>query len=87
MPLSRQLLVLAILRQLDFEVTRMEADERTLLERFSARSGWVRGRRVHVPEQGGYTGVTSGLDGRGFLLVTTDTGEQRTVLSGGVRDI
>ena len=27
------------------------------------------GKRVQVPEEGGYTGVTAGLDARGFLLV------------------
>jgi len=37
-----------------------------------------------VDEEGGYEGVTEGLDSRGFLLVRTDRG-LRTVLSGSVR--
>jgi BirA family transcriptional regulator, biotin operon repressor / biotin---[acetyl-CoA-carboxylase] ligase len=56
-----------------------------LLERFSAASTWVRGKRVRVDESGGYTGVTNGLDARGFLQVTGDDGRLHTVLSGGVR--
>jgi BirA family biotin operon repressor/biotin-[acetyl-CoA-carboxylase] ligase len=56
-----------------------------LLERFAASSSWVRGKRVSVDEAGGYTGVTDGLDTRGFLRVAGDDGTLRTVLSGGVR--
>jgi len=41
---------------------------------------------VNVPEQGGYTGVTAGLDEHGFLRVAGDDGILRTVLSGGVRE-
>jgi BirA family biotin operon repressor/biotin-[acetyl-CoA-carboxylase] ligase len=39
---------------------------------------------VTVEEDGGYEGVTRGLDERGFLRVETAVG-MRTVLSGGVR--
>jgi len=39
-----------------------------------------------VEEGEGYTGVTDGLDTRGFLRVRTADGI-RTVLSGGVRDL
>ena len=60
---------------------------RGLLERFAAASTWVKGKRVRVEEAGGYTGVTDGLDSRGFLRVMGDDGVQRTVLSGGVRDL
>ncbi len=56
-----------------------------LLERFGVASSWVRGKRVRVDEEGGYTGVTAGLDTRGFLLVAGDDGVLHTVLSGGVR--
>jgi BirA family transcriptional regulator, biotin operon repressor / biotin---[acetyl-CoA-carboxylase] ligase len=56
-----------------------------LLERFAVASTWVRGKRVRVDEAGGYTGVTDGLDARGFLRVAGDDGVLRTVLSGGVR--
>jgi BirA family biotin operon repressor/biotin-[acetyl-CoA-carboxylase] ligase len=38
-----------------------------------------------VDEAGGYTGVTDGLDARGFLRVVGDDGMLHTVLSGGVR--
>jgi BirA family biotin operon repressor/biotin-[acetyl-CoA-carboxylase] ligase len=57
------------------------------LERFAAASSWVQGKRVRVDEGGGYTGVTDGLDERGFLRVAGDDGLQHTVLSGGVREI
>jgi BirA family biotin operon repressor/biotin-[acetyl-CoA-carboxylase] ligase len=41
---------------------------------------------VRVDEDGGYTGVTDGLDPRGFLRVRTDKG-LRIVISGGVRPV
>lgn len=85
-PQSRNALLIAILRALDLELTELEAHQPDLLTRFSAASSWVRGRRVHVPEQGGYNGVTAGLDPNGYLLVDADDHTQRTVLSGGVRD-
>jgi BirA family biotin operon repressor/biotin-[acetyl-CoA-carboxylase] ligase len=78
--------MIAILRALDLELTRLEAHQPDLLDRFTAASTWVRGKRVHVPEQGGYTGTTAGLDPNGYLLVDADDHTQRTVLSGGVRD-
>ena len=85
-PQSRNALMIAILRALDLELTQLEAHEPDLLDRFTAASTWVRGKRVHVPEQGGYTGTTAGLDRNGYLLVDADDHTQRTVLSGGVRD-
>lgn len=83
---SRNALILALLRALDFELTQLEAHAPDLLQRFTAASTWACGKRVHVPEQGGYIGTTAGLDTRGYLLVNADDGTQRTVLSGGVRD-
>lgn len=83
---SRNALIIALLRALDFELTQLEANAPDLLARFTAASTWVQGKRVRVPEQGGYTGITAGLDPRGYLLVAADDGTQRTVLSGGVRD-
>src|SRR5262249_33851591 len=53
---------------------------------FEARSSYARGKRVHVPEEGGYDGTTDGLDARGFLRVKTSSGI-KTVLSGGVRPL
>ena len=91
-PQSRNTLLVAILRALDFELTQLETHQpdllqrSDLLERFAAASTWVRGKRVRVPEQGGYTGITAGLNAGGYLLVDTDDGTRRTVLSGGVRD-
>ena len=43
-------------------------------------------RAVVIPEQGGYTGTTAGLNPNGYLLVDADDHTQRTVLSGGVRE-
>jgi BirA family biotin operon repressor/biotin-[acetyl-CoA-carboxylase] ligase len=82
---SRQTLLLQLLRALDRELTLLEDGASSLLSRFAEASSWVRGKRVQVPEQGGYTGMTAGLDSRGFLLVDSDDGITRTVLSGGVR--
>jgi BirA family biotin operon repressor/biotin-[acetyl-CoA-carboxylase] ligase len=86
---SRTDLIIRLLRALDLELTRLESrdDTDSLLARFAEHSTWVRGKRVHVPEQGGYTGTTAGLDSRGFLLVDADDGTQRTVMSGGVREL
>ncbi len=56
------------------------------LSRLQTASTWLRGKRVHVPEEGGYTGLTAGLDANGFLLVDSDDGVRRTVRSGGVRE-
>jgi len=56
----------------------------SVLRRFQERSSFAQGRRVRVEEDGGYEGLTAGLDARGFLQVETVKG-LRTVLSGGVR--
>lgn len=85
--LSRTSIAGNVLRRLDEEVAALASGRSGLLERFSAASTWVSGKRVHVPEQGGYTGTTSGLDSRGYLVVSSDDGIQRTVLSGGVREL
>ena len=89
---SRQDLLVALLQALHEEIAGLlKADTfvqatRSILERIEQKSSWIRGKRVSVDEAGGYTGVTAGLDARGFLRVETDT-EVRTVLSGGVRQI
>jgi BirA family biotin operon repressor/biotin-[acetyl-CoA-carboxylase] ligase len=85
-PQSRNALMIAILRALDLELTQLEAHQPDLLDRFAAASSWVRGKRVQVPERGGYEGITAGLDTNGYLLVDADDHTQRTVLSGGVRE-
>jgi BirA family biotin operon repressor/biotin-[acetyl-CoA-carboxylase] ligase len=89
LPLFRAPILIALLRSLDIELLSLERDpvkgRASLLTRFAELSSWVYDKRVHVPERGGYTGTTAGLDPRGFLLVDCDDGSQRTVLSGGVR--
>jgi BirA family biotin operon repressor/biotin-[acetyl-CoA-carboxylase] ligase len=90
-PWERELVLIEFLRVLEKEIALLEAELRGasigtgLLERFAASSSWVRGRRVRVDEGGGYTGVTDGLDARGFLRIAGDDGVLHTVLSGGVR--
>ncbi len=89
---SRQELLLALLQALDREVLALETlrglaeATQSILNRLERSSTWIRGKRVQVDEAGGYSGVTAGLDARGFLLVQTGT-DLRTVLSGGVREL
>ena len=88
---ERELVLAEFLLALEQEIAELEAEVRGgshgagLLERFSAASSWVRGKRVRVDEGGGYTGVTDGVDDAGFLRVMDDGGRVRIVLSGGVR--
>jgi BirA family biotin operon repressor/biotin-[acetyl-CoA-carboxylase] ligase len=88
---AREQILIEFLRSLEKEIALLEAElrgastEAGLLERFAAASSWVRGKYVSVDEAGGYTGVTDGLDARGFLRVAGDDGVLHTVLSGGVR--
>jgi BirA family biotin operon repressor/biotin-[acetyl-CoA-carboxylase] ligase len=88
---AREPILIEFLRALDKEIASLEAElcgtsiEASLLKRFAASSSWVRGKYVSVDEAGGYTGVTGGLDERGFLRVAGDDGMLHTVLSGGVR--
>ena len=56
-----------------------------LLARFTAWSPMLQGVRVHVAEEGGYTGSTEGLDARGLLQVRAADGTLRIVRHGGVR--
>jgi BirA family biotin operon repressor/biotin-[acetyl-CoA-carboxylase] ligase len=87
----REQLLIKLLQNLETQVALLQGElsgsstSPGLLQRFTRSSTWVRGKRVKVDEAGGYTGVTDGLDTRGFLLVTGDDGVQHTVLSGGVR--
>jgi BirA family biotin operon repressor/biotin-[acetyl-CoA-carboxylase] ligase len=85
---SRVELAAALLKSLDREYRAFIADldvaRREVLRRFELHSSYVRGRAVHVDEDGGYHGITAGLDARGFLQVQTEAGI-KTVLSGGVR--
>lgn len=84
---SRVELAVALLKSLhrEYHALRAEAGAReSILRRFEQRSSFARDRRVRVEENGGFEGVTAGLDERGFLQVQTAQG-LRTVLSGGVR--
>ena len=84
-PQAREPLLAALLTALDRELTLLQQPAPDTLSRFAAASTYVLGKRVHVVEQGGYTGITAGLNEAGFLLVDADDGTRRTVLSGGVR--
>ncbi len=89
----RQDLLLALLQSLDREVTALAAGPQNAIvaaaqsirTRLEQRSSWIRGKRVRVDEGEPFTGVTEGLDPRGFLQVRTPEG-LRTVFSGGVRE-
>jgi BirA family biotin operon repressor/biotin-[acetyl-CoA-carboxylase] ligase len=80
-------LVAALLQSLHREYrTLSPATVSSILRRFEQHSSYARGKRVRVEEDGGFEGVTDGLDARGFLRVRTDAGI-KTVLSGGVRPL
>jgi BirA family biotin operon repressor/biotin-[acetyl-CoA-carboxylase] ligase len=98
---SRVELTAALLKSLDRECGHLGEDSGQIIARFEAASSTVRGARVRVEENGGFSpqqaksglagdpgfeGVTEGLDERGFLRVRTDEGI-RTILSGGVRPV
>ncbi len=84
---SRVELCAALLKSLDREyrdLLEKPGAHESILQRFQDRSLTARGRHVRVEENGGFEGVTEGLDPRGFLQVRTAEG-LRTVLSGTVR--
>jgi BirA family biotin operon repressor/biotin-[acetyl-CoA-carboxylase] ligase len=86
---SRVQLAAALLKSLDAWYQELSGgpDARAaIFKQFEERSSFARSRLVHVDEDGGYEGVTEGLDSRGFLQVRTESG-LRTVLSGGVRAV
>ncbi len=88
---SRQALLIALLWEIKAEIEMLTGNvpaiaQKAVLSRLEAGSSWVRGKRVTVGEAIPFSGVTEGLDARGFLLVRTDRGELRTVLSGAVRE-
>ncbi len=94
---TRLELVGALIRALDREyrglLRAMSSPIRTpalrfepIIRRVESRSSYAHGKLVHVEEDGGYSGVTDGLDPRGFLRVRTDRG-MRMVISGSVRPL
>jgi BirA family biotin operon repressor/biotin-[acetyl-CoA-carboxylase] ligase len=84
---SRVELCAALLKSLDREyhsLLETRDAQAEILRRFEARSSSARGRQVRVEENGGFEGMTEGLDSRGFLQVRTRQG-LRTVYSGTIR--
>lgn len=89
---ARQDLLLALLQSLDREIVALAASSdlsaatESVRQRLEQNSSWIRRKRVRVDEGEGFTGITEGLDRRGFLQLRTAQG-LRTVLSGGVREV
>ena len=84
---SRLDLCAALLKSLNREYQNLISQpdaHNDILKRFEEQSSMVRGRAVRVEENGGFEGVTEGLDPRGFLQVRTNAG-LRIVYSGTVR--
>jgi BirA family biotin operon repressor/biotin-[acetyl-CoA-carboxylase] ligase len=84
---SRVELCAALLKSLDREYHNLLANPEAhaeILRRFEEHSSSARGRQVRIEENGGFDGVTEGLDARGFLRVRTHEG-LRIVYSGTVR--
>ena len=85
---ARQDVLIALLQSLYREAEALSADTvaaaSNILTRLDKASSWTRGKQVRVDEGDGYSGITAGLDPRGFLQVRTPHG-LRTVHSGGVR--
>lgn len=81
----REALLAALLRTVHEELRRLESEGSSVLERFAQASSWVQGKQVEVGQADRYTGVTAGLSPEGFLMVDSDDGVRRLVLTGGVR--
>jgi BirA family biotin operon repressor/biotin-[acetyl-CoA-carboxylase] ligase len=83
---SRQDLLVSLLKSLESE-THLLADPAatvTIPARVEQASTWIRGRQVEVHGPQACTGVTTGMDENGFLLVRTADGLV-TVQTGGIR--
>jgi BirA family biotin operon repressor/biotin-[acetyl-CoA-carboxylase] ligase len=84
---SRVDLCAALLKSLDREYQNLISHpdaHNDILKRFEEQSSMARGKPVRVEENGGFEGMTEGLDPRGFLQVRTNAG-LRIVYSGTVR--
>lgn len=81
---SRQDLALAILRALDAEISAIPGNFESIPARIAAISTWIQGKKVEVHGPQPCTGITEGLDERGFLRIRTDTGVV-TITTGGIR--
>jgi BirA family biotin operon repressor/biotin-[acetyl-CoA-carboxylase] ligase len=84
---NRQQLLIAILQSLNSELAtlQLKSARAAIPDRIAAISTWVQGRRVEVHGPQPCTGVTAGLDERGFLRVRTDSGLV-TITTGGIRE-
>ncbi len=84
---SRVELCAALLKSLDREYRSLTDDaaaRASILRRFEESSSSVRGSKVAIDENGALTGVTEGLDERGFLRIRTQDG-LKTAVSGTLR--
>ena len=83
---SRQQLLITLLQALHDEIGALGSRQilAAIPARIAAISSWVEGRRVTVHGPQACTGVTAGLDARGFLRVRTAEGLV-TVTTGGLR--
>lgn len=84
---SRIDLCAALLKSLDREYRALLSSPSAhadILRRFEQNSPMAHGCQVYIEENGGFSGVTEGLDPRGFLKVRTNEGV-RIVYSGTVR--
>ncbi|HEY9138286.1 MAG TPA: biotin--[acetyl-CoA-carboxylase] ligase, partial [Terriglobus sp.] len=75
--INREQVVIAFLRQMDKELKQLQPDvaaEESVFQRFERESSWVRGKRVRVAEDEGYTGKTAGLTAEGLLRIQCDDG-------------
>jgi BirA family biotin operon repressor/biotin-[acetyl-CoA-carboxylase] ligase len=85
----REEILTSLLRGIDREYRALQSGAKTdVVRRFETASSYAHGARVAIDDHGAaqFTGVTDGLDERGFLRVRTSQG-MRTVMSGGVRKI
>lgn len=81
---SRQDLAIVILQQLHAEIAAIPSNFASIPSRIAAISTWVQGKKVEVHGPQPCTGITEGLDQRGFLRVRTETGVL-TITTGGIR--
>ena len=84
--ISREALLAALLLALDREIQSWSSPSAPTRDP-STFSSWIRGKRVHVAEDDGYTGTTAGLTPDGYLKVLTSDSTTRTVRHGGVREL
>ena len=76
----------ALLRTMNSPIRTPALRFEPIMRRVESRSSYAQGKLVQVNEDGGYRGITDGLDPRGFLRVRTDRG-LRVVISGSVRPL